>query len=154
MLRLRRAVESDVCEALRMVESDTVGLFEATEASAAEGALVSLAEHLSRFTFKFGSEDELQAGIESALTRGGILFARERHLCAGDRPDFLVDGGLAIEVKVDGPLAQLLRQASRYAAHPEVRGILVVGTPGWMRNVPDTLCQKPVRALKITRGLV
>jgi len=113
-----------------------------------------LAARLTAYRFRFVSEKDLQDGIEAMLTAEEIPFQRERAISAPDRPDFLVDGNLAVEVKIKGSLAQLLRQASRYAAHPEIAGIVVVGSPRWLAGVPSMLCDKPVRAVRLLGSLL
>lgn len=113
-----------------------------------------LASRLAAYRFRFVSEKDLQDGIEALLTAEHIPFQRERAISAPDRPDFLVDGNLAVEVKIKGSLAQLLRQAARYASHPEIAGIVVVGSPRWLTGVPSTLCDKPVKAVRLLGSLL
>ena len=130
-------------------------LFSPTEAQPqVEERLHHLADMLSRIRFRFTDEDSLQRGIAEALQRKGYLFRREESLSARDRPDFLLDGGLAIEVKVGGSLSDLLRQVARYTEHKEVRGILVMGSPVWLPRVPATLGGKPVFHLRIIGSLL
>ena len=113
-----------------------------------------LIDVLERFRFRYTDENELQQGIAKALTLRGITFEREKVLSRPDRPDFLVCGGVAIEVKIKGSLADLLRQVSRYATHTEVIGVLAVGTPKWLPQVPEELCGKPVRSLRLIGSLL
>lgn len=113
-----------------------------------------LATRLAAYRFRFGTERDLQDGIEALLVTERIPFQRERAISGPDRPDFLVDGNLAVEVKIKGSLAQLLRQASRYASHPEIAGIVVVGSPRWLAGVPTELCGKPVRAVRLLGSLL
>lgn len=113
-----------------------------------------LATRLNAYRFRFVTEKDLQDGIEAMLTAEQIPFQRERAISAPDRPDFLVDGNLAVEVKIKGSLAQLLRQASRYASHPEIAGIVVVGSPRWLATVPSVLCDKPVKSVRLLGSLL
>lgn len=113
-----------------------------------------LSNLLTGYRFHFVSEKDLQNGIETILTQAGIPYHRETALSAPDRPDFIIEDGIALEVKIKGSLADLLRQASRYAEHAEVTGILVVGTPHWFSRVPATLSGKPVRALRLLGSLL
>ena len=62
-----------------------------------------LATRLNAYRFRFVTEKDLQDGIEAMLTAEQIPFQRERAISAPDRPDFLVDGNLAVEVKIKGP---------------------------------------------------
>lgn len=104
--------------------------------------------------FRFTSEDDLQQGIEKVLAAGNIPFEREKVLSVRDRPDFLVDGRLAIEVKIKGTLAQALRQVGRYTEHPDIQSILLVGSPHWLRDVPPTINNKPIYAMRLTSSLL
>ncbi len=116
--------------------------------------LTDLVTKLSGYRFTFTSEKELQEGIASALITERIPYRRELHLSVPDRPDFMLDGGIALEVKIKGSLADLLRQASRYAGHAEVTGILVIGTPRWLPRVPVQLAGKPVQTLRLLGSLL
>ncbi len=109
---------------------------------------------LSRFRFRFTSERELQDGIALVLEQAHLRFRRETGLSQHDRPDFLLDNGFAIEVKIKGSLAELLRQATRYLGHGEIRGLLVIGTPHWLTRVPPSLLGKPVHSLRLVGSLL
>lgn len=116
-------------------------------------ALADLAEIICGYRYRFVDERDLQDGIEQALRARSIDYCREKALSAPDRPDFLVDG-IAVEVKVKGSLADLLRQIGRYASHDAVRGILVVGTTVWVPKVPGALFGKPVEARRLVSSLL
>jgi hypothetical protein len=110
---------------------------------------------IARYRFSFTSEKELQDGIAAMLVKERIPYLRELTLTLqGDRPDFMLHNGIALEIKIKGSLADLLRQASRYAGHKEVNGILVVGTPHWLPRIPATLSGKPVRALRLIGSML
>lgn len=108
---------------------------------------------LVQYRFRFVTEKDLQDGIEAALKAENIGYTREHSLNVTDRPDFMV-GGIAIEVKIKGSLADLLRQASRYAQCEDVNAVLVVGTPHWLTRVPHELCGKPVHAVRLMGSLL
>ena len=72
-------------------------------------------------------EFELQAQVAGALRRAGLDFAKEARLAPRCRADFLLRGGVLIEVKrgrVDR--ARLLQQLRRYAAQEAVTSLIVV----------------------------
>lgn len=84
---------------------------------------------LSNGRFDLASEVAVQAEMETMLvaTYGAAAVSREHRLGPGDRPDFLIDGRIVIEVKGAkhrGPA--VLRQIERYASHPQVEWIIVV----------------------------
>ena len=97
--------------------------------------------------FSFTCEIELQDGIASLL-EALPGYAREVRLSAYDRPDFMV-GTTAIEVKVDGSLAALLRQLYRYARHEAVQEIIVVTSRRKLAALPASLGAKPVTAVVV-----
>lgn len=117
---------------------------------------------LGGYRYRFVSEVELQDGIAQVLLAAQVSFDREVTLprtegirmVAGlnDRPDFIVDG-IAVEVKIKGSLSALLRQMSRYADHPDIRGVLAIGTPRWLEGVPTSLSSKPTRGLRLVSSL-
>lgn len=116
--------------------------------------MVSVIAALENKRFRFCSEIDLQNGIEQVLKQSGLAYEREKHLTERDRPDFMVGAGLAIEVKIKGTLAQALRQISRYTDHQRIDAVLLVGTPYWMRDVPQTINGKPIYAMRLTSSLV
>lgn len=115
--------------------------------------LENLEAMLAQYRFRFTSEKDLQDGIEAALKAENICYTREQSLNLSDRPDFIA-GGIAIEVKIKGSMAELLRQASRYAQCEDINAILVVGTPHWLTRVPTELCGKPVHAVRLMGSLL
>jgi hypothetical protein len=108
---------------------------------------------LNQYRFRFGSEIELQNGIEKVLVRAEIPFTREIALSAKERPDFFVGESTALEIKTKGTVAALLRQVFRYAALDAVSEIIVVGTPAWIANLPSEINGKPLYRLRLINSL-
>lgn len=115
---------------------------------------VQILASIERCRFRFNDEKELQAGIALALDMAGITYQREKVLSPEDRPDFLVAGHIALEIKIKGSVAQALRQINRYTAHPEISTVLLVGTPGWLSRIPAAMGGKPVFSLRLTGSLL
>lgn len=115
--------------------------------------LHSLAALLEGYRFDASNEDAVQRGIASVLTEQGILFRREVRV-PGGRLDFLVDvdGGTAIEVKIDDSTANLIRQLGRYAELEGVHALLVVTTRHRLAQVPREIAGKPVRVALLLGG--
>jgi ABC-type uncharacterized transport system substrate-binding protein len=116
-----------------------------------EGFAHTLAALLSGHRYRYSSETDLQAAIAKLLDRAGIDYRREFRLCELDRPDFMV-GDVAIEVKIDGSLASVVRQIARYAEHDEVRAIVLVSTRAVHRSIPATFNGKPVVLASLLGG--
>lgn len=113
----------------------------------------SMARLFERHRFRYYSERDLQDAMEKVLVAHGIACKRESALSRADRPDFMV-GTTAIEVKIQGSLAELLRQINRYAQHDDVESILVVGTPHWISRIPPDLAGKAIYRVRLVGSLL
>ena len=115
--------------------------------------LRALAALLEGYRFDTSNEDAVQRGLASVLAEQRIVFRREVPV-PGGRLDFLVDvdGGTAIEVKLDGSTANLIRQLARYAELEGVRSLLVVTTRHRLAQVPREIAGKPVRVALLLGG--
>ncbi len=113
-------------------------------------------ELLSRYTFRFRSEAELQSLIAQAFRREKLEFYSEYNLGPRDRIDFLVAGGTGIECKVKGRNVEVERQLIRYDGCPHITGLVLVTTkPDHLRiesHWPQ-LGSRPLRVVQIQRGL-
>jgi hypothetical protein len=118
----------------------------------ASATAAGLMWYLGDFRSKLVDEDAIQRGIAEALRVGDYEFEREARLSKTDRLDFLV-GGVAIEVKRNGSLSQLLRQLARYAQHEKVRELLVVTARPQVSDLPNELCGKPLECLVLVGSL-
>jgi len=74
---------------------------------------------------------------------------REVRVGSADRIDFLLPGGLGVEVKINGSLSGLTRQVHRYAQREEISALIVVTTRHRLAQLPDTMHGKPVRVVKV-----
>lgn len=115
--------------------------------------LESVAALVENYRFRFSSETELQDGLKSVFEANQINFSKEYILTKQDRLDFLIDG-IAVEVKIKGSFAACVRQIARYAAHDDIRSILVIGTPKWLHTLPTVIEGKPVIALKLLNSML
>lgn len=109
--------------------------------------------HLGHYRYNVTDEGSMQRGITEALHMGGFAFEREAILSPTDRVDFLVDGGVAIEVKRHGAVGDLLRQLARYARHETVRELLVVTARLQGSGLPSVLHGKPLECLVLVRSI-
>lgn len=99
-----------------------------------------------------GDEYVLQDVIGEALARAGVGFSREVRLGRGARVDFLVDGGVVIEVKNGKPNGRALgEQVARYCGFDVVRGVVVVvSRSAW--GVEAEVDGKPVSYVALNRN--
>lgn len=114
----------------------------------------AIADHivavLGRRIYRAARETALQEGIEQVLQEHDFRVEREFRLTPRDRPDFLVDGCVAVEVKMRASGSSVLAQLARYAAHKRV-GALVVATPrlSSLSGMPAEIFGVPVRMVAL-----
>lgn len=101
--------------------------------------LTALHVLLSRNAYRYTHEIQLHDGVAIVLAAAGITFRREVELDAKSRADFVIDGGVVVEVKIDGTLGSALHQARRYAHAPGVSGVLLASACTWARNTPPDI---------------
>lgn len=104
---------------------------------------------IEAYRFVYSHERQLQDGIALALSDAGIEHEREAQLGKAGRVDFLADG-VAVEIKVAGSRAAVLRQLHRYAEHHAVSAVLLV-TPSLRLHCPEWLVGKPAGVCRIPR---
>lgn len=83
---------------------------------------------------RFPLEDEkaTQAAMDAAFAEAwrDILCAptwrREVNLGGGSIIDFLIEGGVGVEVKIKGQPSAIARQLRRYAACPQIESLILV----------------------------
>lgn len=111
-----------------------------------------LAALLSRHRFVVTREHELQEAIGAVLRDAGVDHVAEVNLPAVGRIDFLA-GRVGIEVKIDGSLAALTRQAFGYLQDDRVDELLVVTTLHRLCQLEPVMAGKPVVACHVGAGL-
>lgn len=87
--------------------------------------------------YRFTDEEMLQDGIAIVFERAKIPFDREHALSRRDRVDFLVDGSIAVEVKIQGSAPNLTRQLNRYASFSLVTSLVLVTPSLRLAAQPD-----------------
>jgi hypothetical protein len=102
---------------------------------------------LRAHAFTVADEDELQAAVAALLAPLGAR--REVRVGPADRIDFVLPGGLGVEVKINGSLSALTRQVHRYAQRPAIAALIVVTTRHRLARLPDTMHGKPVRVVTV-----
>lgn len=110
-----------------------------------------LAALLPRHAYRFDDEVGLHAAISELLDRTGVAYEHEVVAGPRDRFDFLCKGQVVIEAKIRGSLHVALRQCARYAARPDVSGVLLATTRFWGREMGTgvVLHRTPVRVVRL-----
>lgn len=106
------------------------------------------------FRIPVSREDQTQAGIEKALNEKGITFTAQKILTAQERIDIYCNSGdfsaapIGIEIKVKGSRPQIMRQLERYAALPDIHGLMLVTGVAWP-FASGEIGGKPFMAIRI-----
>ena len=110
--------------------------------------ITKLLKILQSYQISPSSEEDLHDALEDILSWYPEIpsFVREYRLDSKNRFDlFCEEGGVVIEIKVDGSRSALLRQIHRYAGLKAVRTIIVVTTvTNHVRNSPREISGKPI----------
>ena len=110
----------------------------------------TIAALLRRNRFRLGHETLLQADVEALFRREAIPYEREFVLGPADRVDFLVDGRIALELKIRAPKRAIFRQIERYAAHDVVGSVVIAAVSPL--GVPPLANGKPVYVVPLGRS--
>ncbi len=97
-----------------------------------------------KWHYLFQEEEELHEGICRALDKARMKYKREFYLTPKDRIDFMLRGGIGIEVKTGGSLSQLTRQLYRYAEARSVKVIIVIIALRRLSNLPSEINGKRI----------
>lgn len=116
-------------------------------AGVADRVVATLGDRVYRWVREF----DVQDGIETVLREHGFRFTREFRLSGRDRPDFLVNGSVVIEVKLKASGSAVLSQLARYASDRRVEAI-VVATPrlSSLSGMPAEILGVPVRVVALS----
>lgn len=114
-----------------MSENSTPAKLKTGDPHEAHLVLAHLTRLLGSYLYRYGSETQLQESLAKVLDQAGYEHTREYVLDARNRADFLVMGGIVIEVKVDGTLSEALRQVDRYINLDQVKGVILASTQRW-----------------------
>lgn len=138
---LARVVPNDHGSATIRDESDV-----SRKATAARELVVGL---LQRTRIISSAERDVHEVLARVFADGGVSFAREVALSKTDRIDFLIEGVVGVEVKVDGSLSSVTRQLHRYAQHERIRELVLVTTLMRHRALPTSFGGKPIHVVHI-----
>jgi hypothetical protein len=114
-----------------------------------------IARVLGLYRFHYGSEVDLQLGIEKALEDAGVPFTRELTFKKVlGRIDFMVHAlyEVGIEVKIGGANTDVGRQLARYLKTDELDGIVLVTSKRRHRTFPTEFNGKPVSVVWLGHG--
>lgn len=118
-----------------------------------EDTATRLRQALLSRSIRAANEIALQDQVEAALQACGWAYEREKRLGPAERPDFFLPGsGIAVEVKLKFPRAQIIRQVVRYLARDEVNGVILVAVKGV--DFPEECATKPVREVVLWQGMI
>lgn len=100
------------------------------------------------------NEKATQADLHALLTArlpDAIEVVREARLSPRDVPDFIIGGGIVVEVKIKrATLRETLAQITRYAEHHTVTAVIVVSNRAM--SLPVSIHGKPVVFVSLGRA--
>lgn len=95
-------------------------------------------------------EKRTQSDIEKLLIANGIVHKREVDLGDGDVIDFMLAGGLGLEVKLKESKRAIYRQCARYCGHPQVSRLILVSATAL--GFPEVINDKPCYVVSLGTG--
>lgn len=102
----------------------------------------------------WSSEEDLQDSLERVFKVAQIAYEREVELSEkGGRIDFMLEGLIGVEVKVQGSPAEVTRQLVRYCDRPEIGGLILVTGRLRLSKMPQTIRNKPVAVAALWEGV-
>jgi hypothetical protein len=109
-----------------------------------------LVEWLRTGRYPVSTETKLQLAIRDRLIELKVTAWREYRLAPGERVDFFVEGGVAIEAKTRCSKRKIFRQLERYALRPEVTALILV--TGTAMGLPALIAGKPAFYVSLGRA--
>jgi hypothetical protein len=121
-------------------------IFSEGDRATLEAVLSALRELRSPFALY---ESDIHGWVAAQLNASGLDCRHEAVIGKGCRIDFLVEG-IGIEVKKGKPSPSVvLAQLRRYAACPDIRGLVVLSQRSI--RLPDTVLGVPVRVIPLSQ---
>ena len=111
-----------------------------------------VARILTKHRFVLSNEKTLQMEIEKLFVDNSLVFRREYFLDVSKHNivDFMVKGGIGIEVKLRCNKRAIYEQLLRYSQFEEVQELILVTATN--TGMPTELNGKPVRIINISRA--
>jgi hypothetical protein len=91
-----------------------------------------------------------QARVAQILSEAGFSFAKEFRFNGEDIVDFLVDGRIAVEIKIKGNRKAIYRQLERYSKHERVTSVVLLTAISM--GLPMDINGKPAYVGSLSRG--
>jgi hypothetical protein len=116
-------------------------------------ALNELIRIIENMKIMVSEESDLQDALNDLFKVLDLKFAREKTIAPGLRPDFMLSGGVAVEVKIQDGLSELTRQVHKYLCESSVSAILIVSNKTRLMRLPKEMRGKPVYVALAGGGL-
>lgn len=114
------------------------------------GELIRIIENMK---IRVSGESDLQDALAQLFNALDLKFEREKNIAPGLRPDFMLSGGVAVEVKIQDSLSELTRQVHKYLGENAVNAILIVSNRTRLMRLPKEMRGKPVYVALAGGGL-
>lgn len=108
-------------------------------------------EAIEDFRFTYDNEVELQSAIALAFADRHVPYEREARLGADLKIDFLIPGGIGVEIKIKGSPSEVARQLLAYANRPEITCLVLVTARAALSRLPAMLLGKKLYVVPLWR---
>lgn len=108
-------------------------------------------EALEAFRFTYDNEIELQSAIAMAFADRHVPYEREARLGPDLKIDFLIPGGIGVEIKIKGSPSDVARQLLAYANRPEITCLILVTARAALSRLPGSLLGKKLYVVPLWR---
>ena len=122
-----------------------------TETQDTDATVKRIGEAVRAFCFRYRDERQLQAHLAQAFEQFGLQATREVIIDPRNRIDFAI-GRIGVEVKVDGTLADIRRQLSRYAQTGQFDALVLITNRVGHTRLPPALGDVPLFAFATHAG--
>ncbi len=106
---------------------------------------------LSSARFPIDNEKQTQEAIANILLQKNIEYIREFHLDEKNIPDFFIlNGEIAIEIKIKGKAMKIYKQCERYCKSDQVKQLILITNRSM--GFPKEINGKPCYVINIGRA--
>jgi hypothetical protein len=100
--------------------------------------------------FVLKDEKAVQTAVATLLDAKGIPYKREVRLSDGDIVDFMLPGGIAVEIKIKAQKREVFRQCRRYCKHSQVTALILMTAT--TMGLPPEIEGKPTYYVSFGKG--
>lgn len=104
--------------------------------------------------FTYSTEKQLQDGLAQVFGERNIPFEREKKIGEKEQIDFLIVGGIGLEVKTKGSPSEVARQLLAYAGCEGVKELILVTGRARLGHLPEELLGKKITVVTLWQSFL